>query len=235
MSDKVKLRVDLSGKEDKSNKVTTLSSSSTNQQYPTAKTVYDAISELETGTGDYINDYYFDTSTKELVIDFTSDGSGGHGDTLEVSEFYIDTIHDEIVIVTDDESGSNIDIVTNWEQTLSDEKVPSEKLVKNSLDLKADTTHTHSQYLTEHQSLTDYIQKGSTTGLVKNDGTIMTSGTGSGNYAAGNHTHSNYVNPTIADNLTTNDSTQTLSAKQGKVLKEYVDALVGNIEEDMLT
>lgn len=40
-----------------------------------------------------------------------------------------------------------------------------------------------------------------------------------------NHTHSNYVNPTIADNLTTNDSSQVLSAKQGKILNDKI----GNI------
>lgn len=33
-------------------------------------------------------------------------------------------------------SGGSVDIVTEWEETLSDEKVPSEKLVKNSLDGK---------------------------------------------------------------------------------------------------
>ena len=38
----------------------------------------------------------------------------------------------------------------------------------------------------------------------------------------------------IVDNLTTNDATKVLSAKQGKVLKDYVDGLVGNIENDML-
>ena len=41
-------------------------------------------------------------------------------------------------------------------------------------------------------------------------------------YASKNHTHSSYVNPTIADNLTTNDATQVLSAKQGKVLNELI-------------
>ena len=34
-------------------------------------------------------------------------------------------------------------IVTSWSGTLSDTKYPSEKLVKNSLDLKSDTGHTH--------------------------------------------------------------------------------------------
>ena len=36
--------------------------------------------------------------------------------------------------------GSSVDIVTSWENTLSDTKVPSEKLAKNSLDAKADSS-----------------------------------------------------------------------------------------------
>ena len=45
-------------------------------------------------------------------------------------------------------------------------------------------------------------------------------GSTSGTFAEGNHTHSGYENPTIAYNLTTNDATQVLSAKQGKVLND---------------
>ena len=37
-----------------------------------------------------------------------------------------------------------------------------------------DSGHKHSDYLTQHQSLANYIQKSSTSGLVKNDGTIDT-------------------------------------------------------------
>lgn len=95
-------------------------------------------------------------------------------------------------------------LVTSFSSTTSDSKYPSEKLVKTELDKKVATSNT--------------------TGLLKNDGSVMTSGTGSSNWAVGNHTHSAYVNPTIADNLTTNDATQVLSAKQGKVLKD----LIGN-------
>ncbi len=139
MVDKIKIRADLTSKEDKSNKVTSLSSNSTDSQYPSAKAVYDTIQNLDTG-GVGINDYYFDTTTKEIVLDYerSSGGSGG---------------------------GSYVDIVTEWEQNPSDEKVASEKLTKDSLDLKADSTHTHSQYLTEHQSLTNYVQKESGKGL----------------------------------------------------------------------
>ena len=39
---------DVSGKEDKSNKVTSLSSASTNTQYPSAKCVYDLVGDVET-------------------------------------------------------------------------------------------------------------------------------------------------------------------------------------------
>ncbi len=191
------------------------------------------------GGGSYIHDYYSDSTNKKIVLDYSN-------------------------------GVTNADIVTDWSSPLSDERVPSEKLVKtaldsisgggggssvtvdstwvsnstnpvqsqlikSALDLKSDTGHTHSQYLTEHQSLTNYVQKNNTAGLLKNDGTVMTSGTGSTNFALGNHTHSAYVNPTIVDNLTTDSSSQVLSAKQGKVLKDYVDTLVGNIEEDMLS
>lgn len=43
--------------------------------------------------------------------------------------------------VTNGTSGA--DIVTSWESTLSDSKVPSEKLVKNTIDNKASTNHSH--------------------------------------------------------------------------------------------
>lgn len=39
--------VDVSGKEDKSNKVTSISSSSTDTQYPSAKCVYDIVGDIE--------------------------------------------------------------------------------------------------------------------------------------------------------------------------------------------
>ena len=41
-----------------------------------------------------------------------------------------------------------------------------------------------------------YVKKNSTSGLLKNDGTVMTSGTGSTNYSAGNHTHTGYASST---------------------------------------
>lgn len=95
----------------------------------------------------------------------------------------------------------------------------------------------------------DFIEKSSTEGLIKNDGTIDTSSysTFDGNYnnltnkpsiptdvsdltdtqntqfTPKSHTHSEYVNPVIVDDLTTDDSSKVLSAKQGKALKGLVD------------
>ena len=65
------------------------------------------------GGGSYLNDFYGDSSTNELVIDYTNT------------------------------TGS--DIVTSWGSTLSDVKVPSEKLTKDSLDGKANSSHTHTK------------------------------------------------------------------------------------------
>ena len=106
--------------------------------------------------------------------------------------------------------GSDVDIVTSWEPTPSDTKVPSEKLTKNTLDTKVDkvtgkglstndftnsykntidglsTVATTGDYddLTDKPTIpskisdltndSDFIEKSSTTGLVKNDGTIDT-------------------------------------------------------------
>ena len=42
-----------------------------------------------------------------------------------------------------DGSDASVTIVTSWNSTTSNSKVPSEKLTKDSLDAKADTGHTH--------------------------------------------------------------------------------------------
>ena len=69
----------------------------------------------------------------------------GTGGILEASS--LKTINNESIIGSGDihiSGGGSADIVTEWESTLSDEKVPSEKLVKNTLDTKANSTHSHS-------------------------------------------------------------------------------------------
>lgn len=80
MSDKVKLRVDLTSKEDIANKVTSITSSSTNTHYPTAKAVYDALVEVTANnSGNYIYDFYHDTSTDDIVLEYDSASGGAIG------------------------------------------------------------------------------------------------------------------------------------------------------------
>lgn len=70
--------------------------------------------------------------------------------------------------------------------------------VKAAYDLadgKADVSDIPTK-ISELTNDSDFIEKSSTTGLVKNDGSIMTSGSSSSNYAAGNHTHSGYISGT---------------------------------------
>ena len=254
----------------------------------------------------------------------------GYQATL-VSGTNIKTINNESLLGSGNitiQGGSSVDVVTSWEATLSDSKVPSEKLVKNTIDglsiptktsdltndgdgtnvfvknndsrltdSRTPTSHTHGNLtndgkvgsnanyivvtgtggaITSVQKLgnitydgkigstsgkpvitttsgtlttgsfgstsgtfaegnhthSGYISTSSTTGLIKNDGTVMTSGTGSTNYAAGNHTHSGYVSTSdIADNLTTTDSTKVLSAKQGKALNDLIGAAITYINQ----
>ena len=194
----------------------------------------------------------------------------GKQDTL-VSGTTIKTINNNSLLgsgnITIEGGGTGVDIVTSWNSTPTDTSVPSEKLTKDTLDLKLDssdafsgdyddltnkptipsktsdltndgdgtnvfvknndsrlsdartpTTHTHTKseitdfptipsktsdltndsgfitssslptktsdltndgdgtnpFLTQHQSLANYVQKSATTGLLKNDGTVDT-------------------------------------------------------------
>lgn len=121
----------ITGKEDKSNKVTSLSSSSTDTQYPSAKAVFDSLPSVP------------NASSTTPSAD-TTNGSVGNG--------------------------------TTW----------------------ARSNHTHPK---------------------------------SSLYAEVNHTHSEYVNPTIIDNLTTDDATKALSAKQGKVLNDLIGDAIEYINQ----
>ena len=100
------------------------------------------------------------------------------------------TTFDYDVYDGEDGSSATVDIVTSWNSTLSDEKVPSEKLSKNSLDGKAPTSHASS---------------------------ANTYGLGS---------TSNYGHVKTVNGLTQSSHSDgtALSAYQGKVLKDAIDA-----------
>lgn len=119
--------------------------------------------------------------------------------------------------VTDGDDAS-VDIVTSWSGTLSDSKVPSEKLVKNSIPTKLSDLSNDSQF----------IEKSNTAGLVKNDGTIDTTTYISSLPSASTST-AGIVQ--LADNLTTNDDTKALTAKQGKALKDLIGDAISYINQ----
>ena len=72
------------------------------------------------------------------IQSITKTGTSGLVDTYTIT--YSDGTTSSFT-VTNGSSGA--DIVTSWETTLSDSKVPSEKLTKDTLDGKASNSHTH--------------------------------------------------------------------------------------------
>ena len=236
------------------------------------------VSDLDNDSGfltehQSLSDYIQKSQTAGLI---KNDG------TIDTSNYLtnhqsLKTINNESIVGTGNitiNPGSNVDIVTNangWNNTLSDSKVPSEKLVKNSLDNKVDKETgkglfsgnyndlsnkptipsktsdltNDSNFLTSHQDITGKLDiaqtsyKGknvvvdSTTGNItfENKPTIPTdvsqlSDNNNTAFTPKSHTHSEYTNPTIADNLTTDSSSQVLSAKQGKLLNEKIGNII---------
>ena len=103
-------------------------------------------------TRTYEEENYADVETEDGTHRYIPVIGENTVDTIGVI-VYLDGDLNTPVLITNG-GGSEIDIVTEWETTLSDTKVPSEKLTKDTLDTK--------------------ISKSDTTGLVKNDGTIDT-------------------------------------------------------------
>ena len=190
------------GKEDSSNKVTSISSSSTDTQYPSAKCVYD---ELD-GKADTS-----DIPTK--TSDLTNDGDGTH-------EFL--TEHQDI---SGKEDSSNK--VTSWNSTTTDTHYPSEKLVKDSLDDKADasslaTVATSGDYndLTNKPTVDTTIIDGSSNAVAGDavyDALALKSNTGH------THTASEVIDSTAHSNLDT-----AANATQATI-NTAIDTAIGSI------
>ena len=69
------------------------------------------------------------------------------------------------------------------------------------------------------------VSKSSTTGLLKNDGSVMTSGTGSSNWAVGNHTHSGYLSATKVTSWSGTVSDSNVPSE--KLVKNSLDDKIG--------
>lgn len=193
----------LSGYQTTSNLVTSFGSTTSDTKYPSEKLVSDSLAAKQ---ATLVSGTSIKTINNESLLgsgNITIQGGSGGGGSY-INNYYGDSSTNEIII--DYDTGvSQADIVTSWSSTVTDTNVPSEKLTKNSLDNKVD--------------------KSNTTGLLKNDGSVMTSGTGSSNYAAGNHTHTGYAssshnhNITDLNNVTTVDVTVTYTNNTSETIK----------------
>ena len=115
--------------------------------------------------------------------------------------------------------------VTSWSGTASDDKYPSAKLVKDSLDGKSDNGHTHNKsditdFTHAHGNLTNDGKLGTTANkpvITGTNGAITTGsfGTSSGTFAEGNHTHNQY-DVTLEEQITAETGyAKTYVIKQG--------------------
>ena len=134
------------------------------------------------------------------ITSITKTGTSGLVDTYTI--LYSDNTTSTFTVTNGSSGGP--DVVTSWESTLSDTKVASEKLTKNTIDTKADLTHVHGNITSDGK-------------IGSSSGKIITTGTGGVLQAS----------DVIVDNLTTDNSNKALSAKQGKVLSD----MIGDIQE----
>ena len=123
-------------------------------------------------------------------------GTSGLVDTYTITYTNGDTQTYTVTNGKDGEGGA--DIVTEWEQTLSDEKIPSEKLTKNTIDTKVTGTKVTSWSGTVSDSNVPSEK------LVKDslDGKVNTSD--------------------VVNNLTTTTAGKVLDARQGKALADLI-------------
>ena len=181
----------LDNKEQTSNKVTSISSSSTDTQYPSAKCVYDEVDSLWDNIPN-TNDFELVQCKVNDISLYTSD-TDMYPSTKAVADYIGNALPTNLSDLTDD-----INCVT-----------------------------TSSASSTTPLSDISGGSSGSSTNYARADHQHQLSDA----YARSSHTHSNYVNPTIADNLTTNDSSQVLSAKQGKVLNDLIGQAISYINQ----
>lgn len=137
---------------------------------------------------------------------------------------------------------------SSWNDTTNNTRYPTEKLVKDSLDNKVDKETGKGLFSGSYSDLTNkpsipssssdlsdgnsLVKTSPTTGLLKNDGSVMTSGTGSSNWAVGNHSHSGMLTTSdVANNLTTTTSGKVLDARQGKALADLIGDAITYINQ----
>ena len=148
-----------------------------------------------------------DGATGNGIQSITKTGTSGKVDTYTIT--YTDGTTTTFTVTNGNDA--SVTIQTSWGSTTSDSKVPSEKLTKDTLDTKIAKSSTTGLVKNDgtidtntyltSSALTNYVQKSSTTGLLKNDGTVDTSA-----YITSSAL-SNYVQKSSTTGLIKNDGT----------------------------
>ena len=146
------------------------------------------------GGGGDLSDYFTKEEINTILSSYVTSATLEDYQPLLLSGENIKTINGETILGQGNIhiSGGSTDIVTSWGNPTSDEKVPSEKLAKTTLDEKVNRSELHNLdiNLTTLELVpkstnpngvicfedkgSKYIEKSNTSGLVKNDGTIDT-------------------------------------------------------------
>jgi len=149
----------------------------------------------------------------------------------------------KFIYIAEKYASDNANITYGMQQTGTEEYMEEISIsydeISDMLSNKADSTHTHTKsQITDFPNIPNASSTtpsaDTTSGSVGNGTTWARSNhthPKSSLYAEANHTHSEYVNPTIVDNLTTNDATKVLSAKQGKVLNGLIGDAIEYINQ----
>lgn len=154
---------------------------------------YYGLTEGGGGGGD-LSDYFTKEEINTILSSYVTTETIEDYQPLLESGVNIKTINNQSILGEGNIhiSGGSTDIVTSWGNPTSDEKVPSEKLAKTTLDEKVNRSELHNLdiNLTTLELVpkstnpngvicfedkgSKYIEKSNTSGLVKNDGTIDT-------------------------------------------------------------
>ena len=219
---------DLDGYELLSNKVAEVDSDSTDEQYPTAKCLYDALAEIATAI-EGLSSVFAAIGHVHAIGDITGlqsalDGKAAadhtHSQYLTAHQTVTNkaaTIGTSLTTIATI-GGTNITAkIGSYAAASHAHAISDITNLQTTLDGKAASSHTHSGYLTSHQTVTD---KSATIGTSLT--TIATIGSTDikakiGSYAAASHTHSQYLtaHQTVTDKAATIGTSLTTIATIG--------------------
>ena len=157
---------DISGKEDKSNKVSSWSGTTSDSRYPSEKLVKDSLDNKV--DSDSISDVVRTSNVTGLIKNDGSIDTNTYLTSHQSLANYIQKSSTGGLVKNDGTIDTNTYLTEHQSLANYVQKSNTSGLIKNDGTIDTNT------YLTSHQSLANYIQKSSTSGLVKNDGTIDT-------------------------------------------------------------